>query len=73
MVIITSSIINIYIGMLIMALIMSILFWVELFISGKLLASYLTVKTHFVAAIPPVLVIFTLFVSPLIVGIVAGN
>ena len=69
----SSSIGNMYIGMLIMTLIVSILYWVELLIAGKLLASYLTVKTHFVAAIPPVLVIFTLFVSPLILGIVAGN
>ena len=69
----SSSIINMYIGMLIMALIMSILYWVELLIAGKLLASYLTVKTHFVAAILPVLVVFTLGVLPLILGIVAGN
>jgi len=68
-----SSISNMYIGMLIMTLIVSILYWVELLIAGKLLASYLTVKTHFVAAIPPVLVIFTLFVLPLILGIVASN
>ena len=69
----SSSIGNMYIGMLIMTLIVSILYWVELLIAGKLLASYLTVKTHFVAAILPVLVVFTLGVLPLILGIVAGN
>ena len=69
----SSSIGNMYIGMLIMTLIVSILYWVELLIAGKLLASYLTVKTHFVAAILPVLVIFTLYTLPLILGIVAGN
>ena len=69
----SSSIGNMYIGMLIMTLIVSILYWVELLIAGKLLASYLTVKTHFVAAILPVLVIFTLGVLPLILGIVEGN
>ena len=69
----SSSIGNMYIGMLIMTLIVSILYWVELLIAGKLLASYLTVKTHFVAAILPVLIIFTLYTLPLILGIVAGN
>ena len=69
----SNSIGNMYIGMLIMTLIVSILYWVELLIAGKLLASYLTVKTHFVAAILPVLVVFTLGVLPLILGIVAGN
>ena len=69
----SSSIGKMYIGMLIITLIVSILYWVELLIAGKLLASYLTVKTHFVAAILPVLVIFTLYTLPLILGIVAGN
>jgi hypothetical protein len=70
---ISSSIGNIYIAMLIMALIMSILFWVELLISGKLLVSYLTVKTHLVAAIPPVIVVLIVSALPSILGIVAVN
>ena len=69
----SSSIGNMYIGMLIMAFIMSILYWIDLLIAGKLLASHLTIKIHSVAAIIPVLVIFTLYVLPLILGIIAGN
>jgi predicted PurR-regulated permease PerM len=69
----SSSIGNMYIGMLIMAFIVSILYWIDLLIAGKLLASHLTIKIHSVAAIIPVLVIFTLYVLPLILGIIAGN
>ena len=69
----SSSIGNMYIGMLIMAFIMSILYWIDLLIAGKLLASHLTIKIHSVAAIIPVLVIFTLYVLLLILGIIAGN
>ena len=69
----SSSIGNMYIGMLIMAFIVSILYWIDLLIAGKLLASQLTIKIHSVAAIIPVLVIFTLYVLPLILGIIGGN
>ena len=69
----SSSIGNMYIGMLIMAFIVSILYWIDLLIAGKLLVSQLTIKIHSVAAIIPVLVIFTLYVLPLILGIIGGN
>ena len=67
----SSSIINMYIGMLIMALIMSILYWVELMIAGKLLVSHLTVKTHLVAAIPPVVAVLIASALPNILAILA--
>ena len=69
----SSSIGNIYIAMLITSLLMSILFWVELLIAGKLLVSYLTLKTHLVAAIPPVVVLLIVSALPSILGIVAVN
>jgi len=66
---ITNNIGNIYIAMLIMTLIMTILYWVELLIAGKLLVSHLTVKTHLVAAIPPVVVVLLLSALPSILAI----
>ena len=68
----SNSIGNTFIAMLIMALIMSILYWVELMIAGKLLVSHLTVKTHLVAAIPPVVVVLIFSALPFILTIVAN-
>ena len=67
------SIGNMYIGMFIMTLIVSIFSWLTLLITGKLLASYITLKEHSIAAIIPVLLIFILYALPPILGIVAGN
>ena len=67
------SIGNMYIGMFIMTLIISIFSWFTLLITGKLLASYITLKEHSIAAIIPVLLIFILYALPPILAIVAGN
>ena len=67
----SNSIGNTFIAMLIMALIMSILYWVELMIAGKLLVSHLTVKTHLVAAIPPVVAVLIASALPNILAILA--
>ena len=69
----SSSIGNMYIGMFIMLLIVSIFSWFTLLITGKLLASYITLKEHSIAAIIPVLLIFILYALTLILGIVAGH
>ena len=68
-----ASIGNMYIGMFIMLLIVSIFSWFTLLITGKLLASYITLKEHSIAAIIPVLLIFILYALTLILGIVAGH
>ena len=68
----SNSIGNMYIVMLIIALITPILYWVELMIAGKLLVSHLTVKTHLVAAIPLVVVVLIFSALPFILTIVAN-
>ena len=41
-----------------------ILYWVELMIAAKLLVSHLTIKTHLVAVIPPVVTVFLVLALP---------
>ena len=55
---------NILIATLFYALIISILYWVELMIAAKLLVSHLTIKTHLVAVIPPVVAVFLVLALP---------